>query len=255
MRRTLAGHGAGADGAPQVRRRARQNRRGGEPATPAMRPGGAPGVGLGANPGDAPPPAQRPSRRWRALPRHSAAARRRSTAARRSMPAGPTTSMPSPSSTPRWRRWPAAPPAADRTARWPRAPLPQRAAHARTSTCNAGATMAVPGPGIPAARARLRAEPLPRSRRSGAPGRCRLLRRTTPTSASAVRNERLPALDRAACPGCQRVHDLRPVRPPEEPGRQGPGLAALVSWGIALFEYLLQVPGNRIGCRRHRWRS
>jgi uncharacterized protein (DUF486 family) len=23
--------------------------------------------------------------------------------------------------------------------------------------------------------------------------------------------------------------------------------AALVSWGIALFEYLLQVPGNRIG--------
>jgi uncharacterized protein len=24
-------------------------------------------------------------------------------------------------------------------------------------------------------------------------------------------------------------------------------IAALVSWGIALFEYLLQVPGNRIG--------
>jgi len=24
-------------------------------------------------------------------------------------------------------------------------------------------------------------------------------------------------------------------------------VAALVSWGIALFEYLLQVPGNRIG--------
>ena len=24
--------------------------------------------------------------------------------------------------------------------------------------------------------------------------------------------------------------------------------AALISWGIALFEYLLQVPGNRIGC-------
>ena len=24
-------------------------------------------------------------------------------------------------------------------------------------------------------------------------------------------------------------------------------MAALVSWGIALFEYLLQVPGNRIG--------
>ena len=27
-------------------------------------------------------------------------------------------------------------------------------------------------------------------------------------------------------------------------------IAALVSWGIALFEYLLQVPGNRIGLRR-----
>ena len=27
-------------------------------------------------------------------------------------------------------------------------------------------------------------------------------------------------------------------------------LAALVSWGIALFEYLLQVPANRIGARQ-----
>ena len=26
-------------------------------------------------------------------------------------------------------------------------------------------------------------------------------------------------------------------------------LAAIASWGIALFEYLLQVPGNRIGAR------
>lgn len=26
--------------------------------------------------------------------------------------------------------------------------------------------------------------------------------------------------------------------------------AALVSWGIALFEYLLQVPGNRIGAQQ-----
>jgi len=25
-------------------------------------------------------------------------------------------------------------------------------------------------------------------------------------------------------------------------------IAALVSWGIALMEYLFQVPGNRIGC-------
>jgi len=27
-------------------------------------------------------------------------------------------------------------------------------------------------------------------------------------------------------------------------------IAALVSWGIALFEYLLQVPANRIGYTR-----
>ena len=27
-------------------------------------------------------------------------------------------------------------------------------------------------------------------------------------------------------------------------------IAALVSWGIALFEYLLQVPANRIGARQ-----
>jgi hypothetical protein len=26
-------------------------------------------------------------------------------------------------------------------------------------------------------------------------------------------------------------------------------IAALVSWGVALFEYLIQVPGNRIGFR------
>ena len=34
-------------------------------------------------------------------------------------------------------------------------------------------------------------------------------------------------------------------------------VAALVSWGIALFEYLLQVPANRIGftAGRHVWRS
>jgi uncharacterized protein (DUF486 family) len=28
-------------------------------------------------------------------------------------------------------------------------------------------------------------------------------------------------------------------------------IAALVSWGIALFEYLLQVPANRIGSERY----
>jgi len=32
-------------------------------------------------------------------------------------------------------------------------------------------------------------------------------------------------------------------------------VAALVSWGVALFEYLLQVPANRIGSRSSAWRS
>ena len=31
------------------------------------------------------------------------------------------------------------------------------------------------------------------------------------------------------------------------PGSPGPRIAAFVSWGIALFEYLLQVPANRLG--------
>ena len=33
----------------------------------------------------------------------------------------------------------------------------------------------------------------------------------------------------------------------QEPPRTAVVVAALVSWGIALFEYLLQVPANRIG--------
>ncbi len=37
------------------------------------------------------------------------------------------------------------------------------------------------------------------------------------------------------------------VRPPEGPGGAPWYVAALISWGIALFEYLLQVPANRIG--------
>jgi hypothetical protein len=32
-------------------------------------------------------------------------------------------------------------------------------------------------------------------------------------------------------------------------------IAALVSWAIALFEYLLQVPANRIGYGHFRWPS
>ena len=45
----------------------------------------------------------------------------------------------------------------------------------------------------------------------------------------------------------ERVHDIRVVCAPPEPARQGVVRAALISWGIALFEYLLQVPANRIG--------
>jgi uncharacterized protein len=45
------------------------------------------------------------------------------------------------------------------------------------------------------------------------------------------------------------VHDTRLVRAPEEPASSPWWVAALVSWGIALFEYLLQVPANRIGFR------
>lgn len=32
-------------------------------------------------------------------------------------------------------------------------------------------------------------------------------------------------------------------------------IAALLSWGVALFEYLLQVPANRIGYGTLSWRS
>jgi uncharacterized protein (DUF486 family) len=45
----------------------------------------------------------------------------------------------------------------------------------------------------------------------------------------------------------QHLHDVRLVRPSEESGDIPWYIAALVSWGIALFEYLLQVPANRIG--------
>ena len=46
---------------------------------------------------------------------------------------------------------------------------------------------------------------------------------------------------------CKRLHDLRLVRAPEELNQRPWFIAALVSWGIAFFEYMLQVPGNRIG--------
>jgi uncharacterized protein (DUF486 family) len=45
----------------------------------------------------------------------------------------------------------------------------------------------------------------------------------------------------------ERVHDVRLVRASEDLNNKPWLVAALVSWGIALFEYLLQVPANRIG--------
>lgn len=63
----------------------------------------------------------------------------------------------------------------------------------------------------------------------------------------------------ACCAGCKRdsaersvdrqqyLHDLRLVRHLKTLNHKPWLVAALVSWGIALFEYLLQVPANRIG--------
>ena len=47
--------------------------------------------------------------------------------------------------------------------------------------------------------------------------------------------------------GVERLHDVRLVRPLEKPGPKPLIVAVLASWGIAFFEYLLQVPANRIG--------
>ena len=45
----------------------------------------------------------------------------------------------------------------------------------------------------------------------------------------------------------QRVHDFRVVRAFKNLNNKAWYVAAMASWGIALFEYLLQVPANRIG--------
>jgi uncharacterized protein len=56
-----------------------------------------------------------------------------------------------------------------------------------------------------------------------------------------------PAQHPAAHP-VERVHDVRLVRAHLKNLSGSPWyLAALVSWGIAFFEYMLQVPANRIG--------
>ena len=46
------------------------------------------------------------------------------------------------------------------------------------------------------------------------------------------------------------VHDVRLVRPSQEPRWQALVRRRRASWSIALFEYLLQVPANRLGYTR-----
>ena len=45
----------------------------------------------------------------------------------------------------------------------------------------------------------------------------------------------------------KRLHDLRLVFSPAKLDDKKWFIAALLSWGIALFEYLFQVPANQIG--------
>ena len=56
-----------------------------------------------------------------------------------------------------------------------------------------------------------------------------------------------PALACAALLTLSNLFMTFAVRPPQASAGQPWWTAALVSWGIALFEYLLQVPANRVG--------
>jgi hypothetical protein len=53
--------------------------------------------------------------------------------------------------------------------------------------------------------------------------------------------------NRTAADLLERVHDVRVVRASARLRARPLMVAVLVSWGIAFFEYLLQVPANRIG--------
>ena len=53
--------------------------------------------------------------------------------------------------------------------------------------------------------------------------------------------------NRAAPAGVERLHDFAWYGHLKNLADRPWWIGALVSWGIALFEYLLQVPGNRIG--------
>jgi len=45
----------------------------------------------------------------------------------------------------------------------------------------------------------------------------------------------------------QRVQDLRLVRAPQVTRWHALVVAAIISWGTAFFEYMIQVPANRAG--------
>jgi uncharacterized protein (DUF486 family) len=56
-----------------------------------------------------------------------------------------------------------------------------------------------------------------------------------------------PGTDRRTACAFERIHDFRWYAHLKELSSKPWFIAALVSWGVALFEYLLQVPANRIG--------
>jgi uncharacterized protein (DUF486 family) len=56
-----------------------------------------------------------------------------------------------------------------------------------------------------------------------------------------------PVAEHRVARGVQCIHDLRLVRPPRNLSGRPWYVAAIASWGVALLEYLFQVPANRIG--------
>jgi hypothetical protein len=57
-------------------------------------------------------------------------------------------------------------------------------------------------------------------------------------------------VDRSAPRGLQRLHDVRLVPASARAGSSPLWIAIATSWGIAFFEYCLDVPANRFGYAR-----
>ena len=60
----------------------------------------------------------------------------------------------------------------------------------------------------------------------------------------------VPYENRFSAGAFQYFYDFCLVRPPEKPPTRHWLIAVALSWGIAFFEYLIQVPANRIGYGR-----